>query len=215
MKIKKILALIMTFLMFFSSIKISASSTDSLDKEELISKSAISSSCSKLPWPIAIIVGSMLCVIAGYTGYKLGSYYHDNKNNPKMITLEGTSSPDTFVAPPNGEHRFELLAINYIDRLITTEIPKLKASNQFPARYLTNISWIFSSVPVDLNTIYENDKIIKAHDLSIRLRDRDFELARIAEDEKTITLEYLINILNDTKSLLQGAAELIDQKWYS
>lgn len=214
MKIKKILALIMTFLMFFSSIKISASSTDSLDKEELISKSAISSSCSKLPWPIAIIVGSMLCVIAGYTGYKLGSYYHDNKNNPKMITLEGTADPDSSVSP-RGEHRFELLAINYIDRLIINEIPKLNKSNQFPAQYLSNVSWLFRSVPVNLEIIYEKDKNIKAYDLSIRLKAREFELERIAEKERTVTLEYLINILNDTKSLLQGAAELIDQKWYS
>ena len=78
----------------------------------------------------------------------------------------------------------------------------------FPAQYLSNVSWLFRSVPVNLEIIYEKDKNTKAYDLSMRLKAREFELERIAEKERTVTLEYLINILNDTKLLLQEAAAL-------
>lgn len=208
---KKILALTLSFLVFLPNMEVSANSPEDFIDEQ------ISESCSlEVSWPVAIFI----VVISGYACYRLGRYRCLEKNHKtesinldKEITLVGTTEADPSVSP-EGQHRFELLAIDYINKLLNVEISRLKTSNEFRSQLLTNICWIYSSVPINLDTISNNGNK-KAGNLALRLRDMEFNIHNIVKNDKKITAGYLIDLLNETKSLLEESAVLIEQEWYS
>lgn len=107
------------------------------------------------------------------------------------------------------------MAIDYIDKLLNIDIPKLRTSEKFPAQYLANVRGICYSVPHTLENITAKKGCRPAYGLALKLKNKRLILQRIVENENKITMGYLIDLLNEIKSLLQGAVPIIEENYYS
>lgn len=216
MEYKKILATVFTLLTFLTSTKVSANiSSDCIEPQ------TSGSSCSEAFWPITVATGVTLCAVSGYIGYRLGeNLYFSRKKEPKNlnpdkeITLVGPTNEDPTITP-EGVNRFELLAIDYIEKLLNIDIPKLRTSDEFPAQYLANVRGICYPVPHSLENIAAKEGSRPAYGLALKLKNKRLILQQIVENEKKITVGYLINLLSEIKSLLQEATSIIEENYYS
>ena len=216
MEYKKILALALAFLTFLPSIKVSATLPSDFTEDQISG-----SSYSGAFWTIVISTGATLCAVSGYIGYRLGKiqYFSKDKKSKmldpdKEITLVGPKYEDPMVTRA-GKHRFELLAIDYIDKLLNIDIPKLKTSNEFPAQHLANVDGLCYTVPPTLEDIATENGCRKTRGLSLKLKNKRLILQQIVENDKKITVGYLVSLLNEIKELLQEAAPIIEQNYYS
>ena len=216
MEYKKTLATVLAFLMFLTSTKVSAN-----PPSDCIGAQTSGSSCSEAFWPIAVATGVTLCAVSGYIGYRLGKTLHFSRkkeprglNLDKEITLVGPTNEDPTITP-EGVNRFELLAIDYIDKLLNIDIPKLRTSEEFPAQYLANVRGICYPVPHTLENIATKKGCRLAYGLALKLKNKRLILQQIVENEKKITVGYVIDLLNEIKSLLQGSVPIIEENYYS
>ena len=181
------------------------------------------SGCSSLRIPLkpSVFTSITLCLAVGYAGYWLGTADWFSKckkaeglDTNKEINLVGPRNADPTVTQA-GAHRFELLVINYIDKLLNIDISKLKTSNEFPNEYLANVDGLCYPVPQSLENIATKNSCRKAHGLALKLKDKGLILKQIIEHEDKISVGYLLDLLNKTKSLLQEIAPLIEENYYS
>lgn len=213
---KKILAIILVFFLFLTNVKITAGHSNDFHANQTFGHS-----CSGVPWTVIITTGTALCLTSGCVGYWLGKincFSKDRKNTDldpnKEITLVGPTNEDTTVAP-EGVNRFELLAIDYIDKLLHMSIPKLKISDEFSAQYLANVRSICYPVPHTLENIATKKGYHLVGGLALKLKNKRLILQQIVESEKKITVGYLISLLKEIKSLLEEAASIIEKNYYS
>lgn len=216
MEYKKILATVLAFLTFLPSVKVSAN-----PPIDCVGAQTSGSSYSGAFWPIIITTGTALCAVSGYIGYRLGKTQYFNKDKKskmldpdKEINLVGPKYEDPTVAP-DGVHRFDLLAIDYINKLLNIDIPKLMTSDEFPAQYLANVGGVCYPVPHKLEKIATKNNCRQTRGLSLKLESKCLILQQIVENDEKITVGYLVNLLNEIKELLQEAAPIIEQNYYS
>ena len=216
MKYKKILAAALASITFLTSTKVLAGSPS-----DCIENKTSGGSYSGAFRPIVVATGITLCAVSGCIGYCLGKYRcRSGEKEPeslspdKEITLVGPKYEDPTVVP-EGVNRFELLAIDYIDKLINIDIPKLRTSDEFPVQYLANVRGICYPVPHTLENIATEKGCRQIHGLALKLKNKRLILQQIVENEKKITVGYFINLLNEIKLLLQETAPIIEENCYS
>lgn len=216
MEYKKTLATVFASLTFLTSAKISAN-----PPSDCIGSQTFDGSYSGAFWPIVVATSATLCAVSGYIGYRLGKNLHfsrkkepKNLNLDKEIALVGSTNEDPTITP-EGVNRFELLAIDYIDKLLNIDIPKLKTAEEFPAQYLANVRGICYPVPHALENIATKKGCRTAYGLALKLKNKRLILQQIVENEEKITVGYLISLLNEMKSLLQEAVPIIEENYYS
>lgn len=213
---KKILAATLVLLLLLPNTKVMANCPNDFQANQTSGRSYSGAS-----WATIIITGTALCLASGCVGYRLGRTDCFSKckkaeglDTNKEINLVGPRNADPTVTQA-GAHRFELLAIDYIDKLLNIDISKLKTSNEFPTEYLANVDGLCYPVPQSLENIATKKGCRKAHGLALKLKDKGLILQQIIEHEDKISVGYLLDLLNKTKSLLQEAAPLIEENYYS
>lgn len=213
---KKILVTTLALLLLLPNTKVMANYLNDFQANQTSRCSYSGASCA-----VIITTGTALCLASGCVGYLLGkidclSKYKKTKNLDlnKEIALVGLTNEDPTVTP-EGMNRFELLAIDYINKLLNIDIPKLRTSDEFPAQYLANLRGICYPVPHTLENIAAKKGYRLAQGLALKLKNKRLILQQIVENEKKVTVGYLIDLLNEIKSLLQEAAPIVEKNYYS
>ncbi len=140
----------------------------------------------------AILVATVSLAVAGTIGYFIGN--HQYLKNSKEITFKGTAASSKSEIPTGTIYPIPL-ARQLLNRIIKEDIPRLK-DNQFPAGPIADLETYLWMISGNLGTEPLAQEILTMSQIMSGL---------ISTEDKKVTVGYLVDLLKQSRDLINQA----------